>query len=310
MPHVRGLHHVTVLSSGAAATDRLFTHGLGFRRVKRTVNPDAPDSYHLFYGDANGTPGTLVTVHPFANLASGQIGTGEFAEIAFSVTPGALPEWVAQLQRWGFEVVARLRSFERNRILFEGPEGERIVFQIEPRDARDPFPAPLAGRSGIRGIHSVAMRVRDGGEAGRLLAALGLDSIGTDEGAERYAVRGASNGAGLVDVVSTADGPPATAGAGSIHHVAFAVAGRDELDAVRAGVSEAGFAVSDVADRTYFESFFGRGPEGILFEVATDGVGFTVDEEGRSLGEALILPPALAAERAAIEARLDPLDDS
>ena len=308
MPHVRGHHHVTMLASGAAMADRLYGETLGLRRVKRTVNPDEPNVHHLFYGDGTGTPGTLVTVHPFANLPVGQIGAGEIAEATFSVAPGALQEWMPHMREAGFEVIDRRRAFDRNRLLFEGPTGERLAFQVEPRDARSPQGFPQNGRAGVRGLHGIVVRARDGGAMGALLDALGYVEFATDDAITRYVPRRDANGASAVDVTVTPDGPAATMGAGSVHHAAFAVPGHGELEAVRDAVAAAGFETTAVDDRTYFASFFLRGPDGMLFEVATDGPGFAVDEDEGGLGRRLTLPPRLEAERSRIELELEPLD--
>lgn len=308
MPHVRGLHHVTMLASGAPAADRLYGGTLGLNRVKRTVNPDEPTAHHLFYGDASGTPGTLVTIHPFANLPAGQIGAGEIAEATFSVAPGALQEWLPHMQAAGFEIVARMRLFDRNRFLFEGPAGERLAFQVEPRDARPPQRFSRNGRAGVRGLHGIHVRSRDGDATGALLGALGLVEFGTDDAVTRYAVQRDPNGASFVDVTATPDGPAATMGAGSVHHAAFAVQGHNELETVRDAVIAAGFEATELQDRTYFVSFYLRGPDGLLFEVATEAPGLAVDEDPAALGTRLVLPPDLEGDRARIELDLEPLD--
>ena len=305
MPHVSGLHHVTILSSSAVGSDRLFRDVLGLTRVKRTVNPDRPDSYHLFYGDAAGRPGTLVTVHPFANLPQGMIGVGEIAEPAFAVTPGAPQEWIPHLRGAGFAVEPPVRAFDRNRIVFDGPGGERLALQVEPRDGRDAQPKPFGGRAGLRGLHSVLVRVRDGDAVGAMLERLGFQPLATEENVTRYSVGAGAAGGGLVDVASVPDGPAAVQGAGSVHHLAFSVPGRSELDDVLRTLRESGHEATEVAERTGFESFFFRGPEGLLFEVATATANL---REPGAADDDLELPPELEGDRAAIEARLEPLD--
>ena len=305
MPHVNGLHHVTMLAASAPESDGFWRGEMGLARVARTVNGDRPDIYHLFYGDAGGTAGTLVTVHPFPNLARGAPGAGEIAEPALSLSPGALGEWRPYLEGGGRALDPVVRLFDRNRTVFEGPDGARIGLQIDPQEQRPPRPLPFDGRQGVRGLHSVTLRVRDGGPMGDLLERLGFAPRATEDHVTRYRVGEDRRRGSTVDVAVLPDAPPARMGAGSVHHLAFAVPDRETLETVRDAVAAAGHEATEVADRAWFDSFYFRGPDGLLFEVATEGPGFA--SAGR--GEGLVLPPALEGQRAAIETALEPLED-
>ena len=309
MAHVRGLHHVTLLASSAPGTDRFLRSDLGLARVKRTVNADRPDAYHLIYGDAAGAAGTLVTVHPFANLARGRPGMGEIGDLAFAVGVGSTSDWRDRVQSLGRPADPVVRHFDRNRLGIEGPDGERIMLQVDPQDPRPPRPLPFDGRSGLRGLHSVSIRVRDGEPVARLLATLGYAVAGTDGNVERHSVVAQGASACAIDIQEIGDAPDAVMGAGSVHHAAFAVDGADALREMREALSEAGIEPGTIGDRTYFDSFFFRGPEGLLFEVATAPTNFAADEDPARLGETLALPHELEGERSAIETRLEPLGD-
>ena len=304
MPNVTGLHHVTVLASSAPASDAFWRVEMGLNRVARTVNADRPDTYHLIYGDAAGSEGSLLTVNPFPNLARGAPGVGEIAEPALSLSPGALGDWRPHLMNAGHAVDPPVRHFDRNRTVFEGPDGVRLALQIEPQEQRPPQPGPFGGRQGARGLHSVTLRVRDGREAGKLLRLLGFTERGMEEHVMRYRTGDERGAACIVDVAELPDAPPARMGAGSVHHAAFAVADADALAEVYEALRTGGYETTGIGDRTWFDSFHFRGPDGLLFEVATPTSGFTVGH-----ADALTLPPALEGQRDAIETALEPLDD-
>lgn len=305
MAEVRGIHHITMLASSAPTTDAFWRGTLGLARVKRTVNADRPDAYHLFYGDGTGAPGTLLTVHPFPNLARGAPGAGEIAEPAFAVSPGAVQEWRPYLERADYAVEPNLRWFDHNRLIVEGPDGERVALQVSPQEQRPSRPLPFDGRQGLRGIHSVTLRVREGAAVERLLGTLGYGIDAQSDGTTRYRLQGPGNGASTIDVLEVPGAPPARMGAGSVHHLAFSVADGGALDAVHAAVRGAGFEATEVAGRTWFDSFYFRGPDDMLFEVATDLPGLTADGV---TGDALALPAGMEEGRDAIERTLEPLE--
>jgi len=296
---VEGIHHVTSLASGAAANNAFFTRILGLRRVKKTVNFDAPDIYHLYYGNELGSPGTAMTYFPFEGAKRGRRGSGEVAVTAFSVPPGSLPAWEERLGAARVSGLGRDRRFGEARLLFEGPDGERFAL-VEAEDARAPWTGgPVADDMAIRGFHSVSLRLAEAGPTADLLRFMGYEEDGAEGAVQRFTLR-QSNGAGLVDI-ETVDAPPAGQGAGSVHHVAFAVPDRAAEDDISAALVEAGLEVTPPIDRDYFWSVYFRSPGGVLFEIATDGPGFTRDEEPARLGEALRLPRQHEHLRARLE---------
>ena len=309
MTPVQGIHHVTLLASSAPASDGFWRHHVGLERVKMTVNADHEEGYHLFYGDAEGTPGTLVTVQSFANLSRGAPGVGEICGLALSVGVGALQEWRPHMMRQSYELEPIVRSFGRNRLNAEVVDGQRLAFQVEPQEQRPPRPGPMDNRKNVRGLHSVLLRVRDGRPVEDMLGLLGYENFGTDNGVTRYTLPGPVSGARSVDVVELPDAPAAQLGAGSIHHVAFGVLDRGELEDARSDLASAALPATAVANRRWFESFYFRGPDGLLFEVATQGDGLVRDEPIAGRGARLDLPPSLEGRRTSIEARLEPLED-
>ena len=302
LTQIEGLHHVTTLASDAAATDAFHRRALGLRRVKKTVNFDAPEVYHLYYGDGAGTPGSVTTYFPFPGARPGARGTGEVGTVAYSVPEGALGWWAGRLEGAREET-----AFGERRLAFEGPDGEAFALVERPGDDRAPWTAEVPGDVAIRGFDGAHMRVSDGGATDELLRFMGYEAAGTRGAVTRYAVAG-GNGADRVDVEVLPDAPAAGQGAGSVHHVAFAVPDRARQLEVRGALLDAGHQVTPVIDRDYFWAIYFRTPGGVLFEVATDEPGFDRDEDAAHLGEALKLPAQHEHLREAIERRLVPLD--
>ena len=304
---VRGLHHVTSIASDPAANNAFFTKVLGLRRVKQTVNFDAPEVYHLYYGDALGRPGTVMTHFPFPGAQRGQEGTGEVSRTLFAVPPGSLDAWMARFAQYGVDGVERTTTFGENRLLFRSNDGEDLAL-VEVEDGREPWTGDGVGENmAIRGFHGVTMRLRDTGATRELMTFMGYHPQGSEDGTVRYAVDGASTGADIVEIETAAE-PPAAQGAGSVHHVAFSVADRAAQLEVRKALSEQGFAVTPVIDRDYFWAIYFRTPGGVLFEVATEEPGFDRDEPREALGEELKLPSQHEHLREFLEEHLQPLE--
>ena len=298
---IDGLHHVTLLASGAKANNAYFTRDLGLRRVKKTVNFDAPDVYHLYYGDAAGTPGTVMTYFPFPRAARGRPGTGEASETAFAVPDGALPFWQDRL---GGETGTR---FGERRLTVAGPDGETLVLVETGDDPRTPWTDGGVGTDhAIRGFHSVTLRLADAGGTEEVLRFMGYARAGTEGDTTRWTV--GDGPANAVDVTVAPDLPPAAQGAGSTHHVAFRVADRARQAEVRQALADAGLGVTPPIDRDYFWAIYFRTPGGVLFEVATNEPGFDRDEDPAHLGEALKLPEQHARLRPQLEAYLEPIE--
>jgi glyoxalase family protein len=294
LDQIDGIHHVTSLARDANENNAFFTHTLGLRRVKKTVNFDAPDVYHLYYADGAGTPGTVMTYFPFPNAARGKAGTGEVATTAFSVPEGALPYWEERLAAAGVA----------------GPDGDGFALVETQGDTRAPWTDNGVGEDvAIRGFHSVSMRLQDAAATAELLSFMNHEEIDRAGAVRRFRVRGGGNGAGIVDVESLPLVAHGRQGAGSVHHVAFAVDNRERQLEVRKALMDTGYQVTPVIDRDYFHAIYFRTPGGVLFEVATNEPGFDRDEDAAHLGEGLMLPRQHEHLRAAIERHLDPIRD-
>lgn len=307
---VTGLHHVTAIAGEARENLDFCTGALGLRLVKRSVNQDDPGTYHLFYADAEGHPGTDVTFFPWAGMGPGRKGTGLTVELALAVPPGALDFWSDRLSRHGARVREREERFGESALPFADPHGLELAL-VESADPREFTPwerSPVPSEHQIRGIHGVRLWERErAATAGFLTAAMGFDEVGAEAGWHRYALEGGGSGR-LLEFKELPDARRGAWGRGSVHHVAFRVPDEEAQVAVRERLEEAGRRPTAVIDRFWFRSVYFREPGGALFEIATDGPGFAVDEDPETLGETLVLPPWLEPRREQIEAALPPLE--
>ena len=309
LTQIKGLHHVTSMARDAAENNRFFTQTLGLRRVKQTVNFDAPDVYHLYYGDEVGTPGTVMTHFPFPHIARGKPGTGEVGQTVFSVPTGSLKYWEDRLAADGTGNLERSESFGQNRLSFRAPEGDDMALVEVDGDARLPWTGNgVDAENAIRGFHSVSLRLRDGGATEELLKYMGYENFESRDGIKRL-IRPGGNGADLVDIEALSSVGFAGLGAGSVHHVAFAVDNRATQLEVRKALLDTGYQVTPVIDRDYFWAIYFRTPGGVLFEIATNEPGFDRDEDTAHLGEALKLPTQHEHLRSTLEQTLQPLDE-
>jgi len=309
LDQIKGLHHVTSMARDAAQNNAFFTHTLGLRRVKKTVNFDAPDVYHLYYADKVGTPGTVMTYFPFPHIAKGRPGTGEVGTTAFSVPQGALAWWEKRFAEKGVTGLKKDTSFGAPLLAFDGPDGDGFALIEVDGDARAPWiDGGVPEEAAIRGFHSVSMRLQDTGATAELLKFMGYEEAGREGNTSRFIMPN-GNGADFVDLESLPVVNHARQGAGSVHHVAFAVPDRARQLDVRKALMDTGYQVTPVIDRDYFWAIYFRTPGGVLFEVATNEPGFDRDEDTAHLGEALKLPAQHAHLRAFLEQHLQPLGD-
>ncbi len=304
---ILGLHHVTSKSSEPRGTDRFWREVMGMRRVKQTVNFDNPKVYHLYFGDEAGTPGTVMTYFPFPGLERGTRGTGEVSMVSFSVPQGALDLWEARLESAGSTDVLRDEAFGAPCIDFDAPDGDRFRLVEDAGDRRVPWPRSAAGRHAVRGFHGVNLTLAETESTAEVLGAFGYREIARDGRVARWALQ-RHNGAGVVDLELRPDLGEAEEGAGSVHHVAFAVRDRAAQNEVREAMLAAGHRVTHVYDRNYFYAIYFRTPGGVLFEVATGEPGFDADEVLAGLGGAFKLPTQHEHMRAELEQSLVPLD--
>ncbi|RUM96655.1 ring-cleaving dioxygenase [Pseudaminobacter arsenicus] len=309
LTQIKGLHHVTSMAADAQENNDFFTKLLGLRRVKKTVNFDAPDVYHLYYGDEVGTPGTVMTYFPFRHIVKGHRGAGEVSETVFSVAPGTLGYWKERFASRGLSGLQEEDVFGERRLRFLGPDGDGFALAEVDGDKRLPFAGgTVPADEGVHGFHGVTMRLRDGGATGELLKYMGYEEVDRQGALTRYAIKD-GNGADFVDLEVLPGASAARQGAGSVHHVAFAVENRKKQLEVRKALIDTGYHVTPVIDRDYFWAIYFRTPGGVLFEVATNEPGFDRDEDTAHLGQALKVPAQHAHLRERIEEILQPIAD-
>jgi glyoxalase family protein len=309
LDQIQGLHHVTAMASDARENNVFFTKTLGLRRVKKTVNFDAPDVYHLYYGNGDGLPGSIMTYFPFPNIVKGLAGTGEVGTTAFSVPKDSLEFWERRFADQNVSGVRREERFGEMRLAFGGPDGDGLVLIEHEHDSRQPWlHAGLPRDEAICGFHSVSLRLKDAGPTEDLLRFMGYELVETIANVKRLAIPN-GNGADVVDLETLPSVDSGRQGAGSVHHVAFAAESREKQLDVRKALIDAGFQVTPVIDRDYFWSVYFRAPGGVLFEIATNEPGFARDEEPAHLGEGLMIPKQHAHLRPRIEQILQPIED-
>ena len=308
-----GIHHVTAISGAPERNLDFYSRVLGLRLVKKTVNFDDPGTYHLYYGDEQGTPGTILTFFPWAHAAQGRLGAGETQETAFRVPAAALGYWAHRFIEKGVTHGALEKRFGDTVLPFSDPDGMHFALvgaavgaagaEKEPGWSGGGIPAEHA----IRGVHGVTLLLgRPAPTAKVLTDVLGFRAGGAEGALTRYFTDEPFGG--HVDLRDVGEFPRGKLGRGSVHHVAF----RAPSDAMQAAMAEKavalGLQVTEQKDRNYFRSVYFREPGGVLFEIATDDPGFAVDEPAESLGRALKLPRFLEPRRAELEAKLPPLE--
>ena len=306
---IRGLHHVTAISGAPQRNLDFYAKVLGLRFVKRTVNFDDPSAYHLYYGNETGAPGTAMTFFPWEHLPPARRGTGEVAQTAFAVPSGSLDFWRERLSRLEVTHGEPESTFGEPALALSDPDGLplALVATREP-DPRAPWTTPEIGAEhALRGFHGVTLTLDVGAATAELLTeVMGYESLASEGGVDRYAAPQGGT-ARYVDIVEAPNGAPAASGLGAVHHIAFAVEDDDVQDHFRRRLIKAGHRVTPRIDRTYFHSIYFRTPGGVLFEIATAGPGFTVDEPRASLGQDLKLPPQHEHLRARLQSILPPL---
>jgi glyoxalase family protein len=309
MQSVNGLHHITAIAGPAQENLDFYAGILGMRLVKKSVNQDDPGTYHLFYADAEGHPGADLTFFPWTHAAPPRLGHGLAVEVGLEVPPGSLRYWGERLEQYGAMVGRLEQRFGDEVVPLVDPHGLRLALVCPASAGRRAFTAwrgsPVPPDRQIRGLFGATVWERDVPATERFLVeVLGFQRLGADGGVARY---GFDSAAGIVDLHAAPDARRGAWGVGSVHHLAWRVANDAQQLEVRAQVEEAGRRPTPVIDRFWFKSVYFREPGGVLFELATDGPGFAVDEDPDRLGESLVLPPWLEPARVDIEAGLPPL---
>ncbi|SNZ16224.1 glyoxalase family protein [Natronoarchaeum philippinense] len=310
-PTTAGLHHVTAMAGDPQRNADFYVGTLGLRFVKRTVNHDDTGTYHFYFGDEVGTPGTNITFFPWPESGrSGQFGAGQTRDTAYAIRPDSLEYWTDRLDDRGVEF-ERTERFDETVLRFEDPDG--IGLELVATDLADDAEVqpwadgPVPVEHQLRGFHGVTLGVAEFGPTESVLTdVLGYELDRQADGRRRY--RAADGGPhSIVDLVET-DAGRGQMGVGTVHHVAFMAEDEAEQEQYREAFAERGLRATTIVDRTYFRSIYCREPGGVLFEIATTGPGFTVDEDIDELGSSLVLPERLEAKREAIEAQLPAFD--
>ena len=303
-----GLHHVTAIAADPQENVDFYTRVLGLRLVKQTVNFDAPDTYHLYYGDVTGTPSTILTFFPWKGVPPGRNGAGLTTATAFSVPPESIGWWQSRLAESKVDADAPVDRDGTEVLTLRDPHGLVIDLVASPGDVRSGWDgaAGVPTEHAVRGLHSVTLSEAQLEPTQRMLSELlGMRLTGETGDRSRFAMDGDGT-AGLVDIAAETRKRGRQAG-GTVHHVAFRAPDGPTQLRWRQELVEAGVNVTEVIDRQYFTSIYFREPGGVLFEIATDQPGFTVDEPLLSLGRALKLPPWLEPSREQIAAALPTL---
>lgn len=308
-PSTRGLHHVTAIAGDPLANADFYVGTLGLRMVKRTVNHDDPETYHFYFGDREGTPGTTLTFFPWTDDGrSGEFGAGQVKTTAYLVPEESIDYWADRLIAEGVNY-ERTDRFEETVLRFRDPDGVELelVAADVPTDAVPWADSLVPERHQLRGLYGVTVAVADVDPTAEILTdVLGYEQEGVIDGRHRY--RAAKEGPGaVVDLVET-DRDCGRIGVGSVHHLAVEAADRDQQRAWREEFLGRDLRPTSVIDRKYFQSLYVREPGGTLFEMATPDPGFTADEDRSNLGTRLTLPDRLEDERQRLEAALPGFD--
>ena len=308
MKSVTALHHITAIAGPAQENLDFYAGVLGMRLVKRSVNQDDPGTYHLFYADAEGHAGTDLTFFPWAELAPPRPGHGLAGEVSLAVPVGSLAWWGDRLSHYGAPVGAIETRFGERALPISDPHGLRVALveaDAPPHRKFTPHEgSPVPAEHQVRGLHGARALERHLDPTKSFLEnAMGFRHVGTEGSWHRYSVGEGGSGS-YFDIAESPNTPRGVWGVGAIHHLAWRVDDDAHELAMRERVAASGAHPTPVIDRFWFRSVYFREPGGVLFELATDGPGFGVDEEPARLGERLVLPPWLEARRTEIEAAL------
>jgi glyoxalase family protein len=309
MRRVNGLHHITAISGPAQENVDFYAGLLGMRLVKRSVNQDDPGTYHLFYADAEGSPGSDLTFFPWAQMAPPRMGHGLTHEVALEVPGGSLDYWASRLNKYSVPLGAIETRFGDRVLPVVDPHGLKLALVEPARVAARRFTpwdgGPVPGERQVRGLYGAQVWEREAAATTNFLrGVLGFERLASENGWTRF---GFADAAGVIDVRDAPDARRGAWGVGSVHHLAWRVDDESHQLAVREQVNGAGASATPVIDRFWFKSVYFKEPGGVLFELATDGPGFAVDEDPAHLGEALVLPPFLESYRGEIEKVLPPI---
>jgi glyoxalase family protein len=303
-----GIHHVTAIAGDPQRNVDFYVGLLGLRMVKKTINFDDPGTYHLYYGDGAGSPGSIMTFFPWGSAPQGRIGAGQLTVTSFSVPAASLGYWTERLVEAGVRFEKPEGRFGETVLRFSDPDGLRLELVAAREEGREEWAGgPVPAEHAARGFHDVTLVVEAPSRTAKLMTdSLGFRQTGEAEGRRRYEA-GEGGPGNTVDIADGTGFPRGTMGIGAVHHVAFRVPDEETQLELRERVGALGYNVTPVLDRNYFRSIYFREPGGVLFEIATDPPGFAVDEEPEHLGESLKLPPWLEPRHEELERLLPSL---
>ncbi len=306
-----GIHHVTAIAGNPQENVDFYVGVLGLRLVKRSVNQDDPGTYHLFYADAVGSPGTDLTFFTWPRALHGRNGAGQATAVALSIPQPSLSYWTTRLAEHGIPFEGPSVRFDEQVIAFSDYHGQALELVTTPGAPSHPWRAwpggPVPVEHAVRGIHSVTLTEGSAEPTTTFLTArLGFRPVAEAGDRRRFAIGAGGPGAWL-DLLMAPNAPPGRVAVGTIHHVAWRTPDEETQRGWWQRIRGLGVPISEIIDRFWFHSIYFREPGGVLFEIATEGPGFTVDEPAEDLGTRLVLPPWLEPHRAEIERGLPPI---
>ena len=307
---ILGLHHITAIAGEARRNYNFYTHILGLRLVKKTVNFDDPYTYHFYYGDKIGTPGSILTFFPWEGMQAGRRGTRQVTEIGYAVPADSFDFWMKRFDQYQVDYQQPTEKFGEQLLTFFDPDGLKIEFIASKYpDERQPWETTeISAANASRGFHNVTISTNKLQPTADVLTNIFGYKL-SDSYINRYRyITDAAETAQIVDIVEQPGGTVGHVAAGSVHHVAFRVKDDKVLMDFRNKIVEAGLNITEKIDRNYFYSLYFREPGGVLFELATDNPGFAIDEPVDELGKALKLPSQYESSRADIVQHLPQLD--
>jgi glyoxalase family protein len=307
---IAGLHHVTAIASGPRRNLDFYIGLLGLRLVKRTVNFDDPGTYHFYFGDARGTPGTILTFFSWPGARRGHRGVGQIEATAFTISPDSVGYWLERFKEQHVTAEKTSARFGEEVIRFTDPDG--LLLELVTSDpiaqVESWADSTVPAEHSLRGFHSVSAALEGYQRTAQLLTeSFGYRLVKESGNRFRFIAPSKSGAGRIVDLLCMPDSRAGHVAAGSVHHIAFRAKDDNEQLQWREHLVELGYNVTPVVDRTYFHSIYFREPGGILFEIATEPPGFTLDEPIEELGSKLRLPPWMEAARSQIEQVLPPI---
>jgi glyoxalase family protein len=300
---ILGLHHITAIANNAKRNYDFYTRVLGLRMVKKTVNFDDPGTYHFYYGNETGAPGTILTFFPWEGIGAGKPGTGMATDIGYAVPAGSLDFWAGRFAANKVQQGAIAESFGELYLPFQDPDGLRINLIVSQHpDSRVPWEtSEIQAETATKGFHSVVLTLKDIKATATILTDIFGYRLLQQEGNRYRFITAAVDNAAIIDLVEEPNTAPGLGAAGTNHHVAFRVKDEAVQMAFREKIAGMGLGITPKIDRDYFYSLYFREPGGVLFEIATDNPGFTRDEPLETLGSSLKLPRQYEPARKEIE---------